>query len=88
MRRGQHPKDAGMEALRRIRSNTIEKRLQNSRGLPRFNVSFYILNKVGDFAGVALYAPTDRSTYAVCTESGARLEALEPLLEGSPRDPA
>lgn len=88
MRRGQHPKDAGMEALRRIRSNTIEKRLQNSRGLPNFNVTFYVLNKVGDFAGVALYAPTDRSTYAVCTESGARLEALEPLLEGSPRDAA
>jgi N4-(beta-N-acetylglucosaminyl)-L-asparaginase len=40
MRRGQHPKDAGMEALRRIRDNTIEKRLLNERGLPNFNVKF------------------------------------------------
>ena len=31
MRRGKHPKDAGMEALKRIKANTIEKRLLNSR---------------------------------------------------------
>lgn len=86
MRRGKHPKDAGMEALRRIRANTIEKRLLNDRGLPNFNVNFYVINRAGEFAGVALYAPSERSTYAVCTESGGRLEALEPLLEGAPRD--
>ncbi len=34
MRRGKSPKDAGMEALRRIQKNTVEKRLLNSRGLP------------------------------------------------------
>src|SRR5882672_8261311 len=32
MRRGAHPKDAGMEALKRIKANTVEKRLLNSRG--------------------------------------------------------
>src|SRR5438270_201160 len=31
MRRGRHPKDAGMEALNRIKANTIEKRLLNSK---------------------------------------------------------
>ena len=38
LREGLHPKDAGMEALRRVRASTIEKRLLNSRGLPAFNL--------------------------------------------------
>ncbi len=86
MRRGRSPKDAGMEALKRIRDNTIEKRLKNSRGLPNFNVNFYIANKAGDYAGVALYAPSERSTFAVCDEGGPRVEPLEALLPGGPRD--
>ncbi|MCI0434005.1 MAG: isoaspartyl peptidase/L-asparaginase [Gemmatimonadetes bacterium] len=36
MRRGSSPEDAGMEALRRIRANTVEPRLLNDRGLPDF----------------------------------------------------
>ncbi len=34
MRTGKSPKDAGMEALRRIQKNTVEKRLLNARGHP------------------------------------------------------
>ena len=34
MRRGKHPKDAGLEALKRIKANTIEKRLLNAAGQP------------------------------------------------------
>jgi N4-(beta-N-acetylglucosaminyl)-L-asparaginase len=83
MRRGKHPKDAGLEACRRIQRNTIEKRLLNDRGLPNFNVNFYVLNAKGEYAGVALYAPTAGSTFAVCDEKGPRLERVEPLLEGS-----
>ncbi len=83
MRRGQHPKDAGMEALRRIKDATIEERLLNDRGLPNFNVKFYIVNRQGDYAGVSLYAPDDSSVYSVCTASGARHEPLESLLEGA-----
>ncbi|MFQ5791735.1 MAG: isoaspartyl peptidase/L-asparaginase, partial [Acidobacteriota bacterium] len=85
MRRGKHPKDAGMEALRRVKANTVEKRLLNSRGQPNFGLSFYILNARGEYAGVSMYA-TDRSKYAVCTENGAELLPLEPLLEGAPTD--
>jgi N4-(beta-N-acetylglucosaminyl)-L-asparaginase len=84
LRRGKHPKDAGIEALRRIQSNTIEKRLLNSRGLPNFNVNFYVINKAGEFAGVALYSRDGGGQYAVCTEHGAELVKIEPLLEGSP----
>lgn len=83
MRRGRHPKDAGLEACRRIQRNTIEKRLLNDRGLPNFNVNFYVLNAKGEYAGVALYAPTAGSTFAVCDEKGPRFERVEPLLEGS-----
>ncbi len=82
MRRGRHPRDAGMEALRRIRSNTIEPRLLNERGEPNFNVKFYILDNVGRYAGVAMYAADDTQRYAVCTENGAEHPMLEPLLEG------
>ena len=84
MRRGKTPKDAGMSALKRIHENTIEKRLLNKRGLPNFNVSFYIINKVGDYTGVALYSNNDTSRYALCTENGATLEKFDPLFEGTP----
>ncbi len=85
MRAGMHPTDAGMEALRRVQSNTVESRLLNRRGLPAFGLSFYILDRQGRHAGVSLYAG-ETSRYAVCTENGAELLPLEPLLDGSPRD--
>jgi N4-(beta-N-acetylglucosaminyl)-L-asparaginase len=83
MRRGMHPKDAALEGLRRIRSNTVERRLLNDRGLPNFNIRFFALNKAGEFAGASMYAAGERE-YAVCDENGARLVPLEPLLDGAP----
>jgi N4-(beta-N-acetylglucosaminyl)-L-asparaginase len=82
MRRGLAPKDAGMEALKRIKGNTIEKRLLNAQGQPSFNINFYILNKKGEFAGVAMYALTrgKPNTYAVCTENGPETRDVEGLL--------
>src|SRR5256884_7280912 len=43
MRRGKRPKDAGMEALKRIKANTVEKRLLNSKGNPDFGINFSII---------------------------------------------
>ena len=85
MRQGMSPKDAGMAALGRVRANTVESRLLNARGLPNFDLRFFVLNKLGDYAGVAMYGSAE-SAYAVCDENGAREEPLEGLLEGSPRD--
>lgn len=85
MRRGMSPKDAGMAALERIRDATVEPRLLNSRGLPAFDVRFFVLDKAGNYAGVAMYGASE-SAFAVCDENGAREEPLEGLLEGSPRD--
>jgi N4-(beta-N-acetylglucosaminyl)-L-asparaginase len=78
MRMGKSPKDAGMEALRRIQKNTVEKRLLNARGLPNFGINFYIVNKKGEYAGVSMYS----ASYAVCTENGPQTLKTEPLLEG------
>jgi N4-(beta-N-acetylglucosaminyl)-L-asparaginase len=83
LRRGAHPKDAGMAALKRIKSSTIEKRLLNTRGEPNFGINFYVLTKEGEHAGVAMYGGGDNGTYAVCDENGPRTIALEPLLQGN-----
>jgi N4-(beta-N-acetylglucosaminyl)-L-asparaginase len=85
MSRGKHPKDAALEALRRVKANTVEKRLLNARGLPKFGLSFYALNAKGEYAGVTMYA-TDDSKYAVCTENGPASVPLEPLLDGMATD--
>ena len=82
MRQGRHPKDAGLEALKRIQKNTVEKRLLNDKGLPSFNVNFYVLNAKGEYAGVSMY----QSRYAVCTEGGPQTLPTEPLLPGKPTD--
>ncbi len=94
MRRGMHPKDAGMEALKRIRSHTVEKRLRNKNGDPNFNINFYALNARGDFAGVAMYAEDEdergwagekgrQVRFAVCDEKGPRHVPVEGLIPGT-----
>jgi N4-(beta-N-acetylglucosaminyl)-L-asparaginase len=85
MRRGAHPKDAGMEALKRIKANTVEKRLLNSRGTPNFYVNFYILNARGEYAGVTMYQGSN-SKFAICNESGPQTLSCEGLLPGKPGD--
>lgn len=98
MRRGMHPKDAGLEALRRIKASTVEKRLLNRDGNPNFNVKFYALNRRGEYAGVSLYAEarmsweygegmegkTEPARFALCTEQGPQTLACEALLGVEP----
>jgi N4-(beta-N-acetylglucosaminyl)-L-asparaginase len=81
MRRGMHPKDAGMDALKRIQRNTVERRLLNEKGEPNFDINFYILSATGEHAGVAMFAGNDVH-YAVCTENGAQLVACDGMLQG------
>lgn len=85
LRQGMHPKDAGMEALRRIQANTVETRLLTEAGLPNFDIRFFVLNKKGEYAGVAMYGSRE-SQFALCTENGSESPLLEGLLEGSPYD--
>jgi N4-(beta-N-acetylglucosaminyl)-L-asparaginase len=85
MRRGMSPKDAGLDGLRRIKANTVEKRLLNARGEPNFNIRFFVLNKRGEYAGVSMYSAGETS-YALCTEKGPEAPRFEPLLNGTPGD--
>ena len=100
MRLGKHPQDACLEALRRIRANTVEKRLLKPNGDPNFNITFYAINSRGDHAAVAMYAEDDHETgwagqtqgrhvrYAICTENGAATRNCDALIQGSLQDNA
>jgi N4-(beta-N-acetylglucosaminyl)-L-asparaginase len=83
MRRGAHPKDAGMTALSRIKANTIEKRLLNGKGEPNFGINFYIINANGDYAGVAMYPGP---SFAICNDSGPQTLKCDALLQGKPTE--
>ena len=95
LRRGMNPKDAGMEALKRIRANTVEKRLRKPNGDPNFNINFYVLNAKGEHAGVAMYGEDDDEKgwagqtdtrfvrYCFCDENGPQIANVEPLLPGT-----
>lgn len=85
LRRRMAPKDAGMDALKRIKAATIERRLLNNRREPNFNVFFYVLNAAGVHAGVALYGGPN-AAYSVCTENGAENRQVDALLSGLPND--
>src|SRR3954467_9559429 len=85
MRRGMHPKDAGIEALKRIKANTVEKRLLKANGDPNFNINFYVLSASGEYAGVTMYGGQNVN-YAVCTEQGAKTLPMDALLQGNATD--
>ena len=71
-----------MEALRRIKANTVEKRLLNGKGNPAFDISFYVLNKKGEYAGVSMYQTKLRGVH----RERPRDAPCEPLLEGRATD--
>src|SRR5262249_18388656 len=81
MRQGTSPKDAGVTALKRIKSQTIEKRLLNDRGEPNFGSNFYIVKVNVDYVGVTM-RQTQQGTanFAVGNENGRQSVPLEPLL--------
>jgi N4-(beta-N-acetylglucosaminyl)-L-asparaginase len=95
LRQGKHPKDAGLEALKRIKSNTVDKRLQKPNGDPNFNILFYIVNARGEHAGVAMYGEdegergwagqvnTQFVRYCAFDENGPRILNCEGLLPGT-----
>src|SRR4051794_2912908 len=85
MRRGMHPKDAGIEAMKRIKANTVEKRLQKPNGDPNFNINFYILSATGEHAGVTMYGGQNVND-SVCAEQGAKTLPMDALLQGNATD--
>jgi N4-(beta-N-acetylglucosaminyl)-L-asparaginase len=76
MRRGMRPTDACLETLRRALRMT-EARLLDPAGRPRYGLTFYAVNKKGEF-GAAAFRPT---RFAVADAQGARYVDTASLYE-------
>ena len=85
LRRGLAPREAGMEALRRVASSTVEKRLLTAEGRPAFQLIFYVVSRKGEYAGVSMYEKVGKRVeeFAVCTEKGPEILPCDPLFEGT-----
>jgi N4-(beta-N-acetylglucosaminyl)-L-asparaginase len=87
MRAGRSPKDACLDALKRIAETTKEKRLLDDRGRPGFPIYFYAVNKAGAYGMASMWStrPSGKpSQFAVADPKGARLENAAYLFEGMP----
>src|SRR6516165_12362188 len=79
LRRGLHPKDAVMDACKRIATTSVrDPKRRRPDGRTMFNVSFYAVSKDGKFFGGCIYPG---GKMAVHDGDTARVVALEPLLE-------
>jgi N4-(beta-N-acetylglucosaminyl)-L-asparaginase len=79
MRRGLKPKDAVMEALKRIAETSVrDPKRRRPDGKTNLQVSFYALAKDGTFSGGCMYPG---GTMAVHDGDSARLVTLDPLYE-------
>jgi N4-(beta-N-acetylglucosaminyl)-L-asparaginase len=78
LRRGMAPKDAALEACKRIAATTRASRLRDSKGRPNFDVKFYCVTKDGRFAGASLWAG---ARMAVHDGEAARLVDCTPLYD-------
>ncbi len=56
LRRGLSPKDATLEACKRIVATNKLDRLRDAKGRPNFQVKFYCVGKDGQFGGASLWA--------------------------------
>jgi N4-(beta-N-acetylglucosaminyl)-L-asparaginase len=65
MRRGMKPTDAAMETLKRAMAMT-PPRLLDEKGRPKFGLTFYAINKKGDFGAASMFP----SKFAGCDERG------------------
>lgn len=70
MRQGMSPEQALIKVMERVIAMT-EKRLLNDKGRPYFDLSYYAVNKKGEYAGSCAY---EGATFAVCDAKGARRE--------------
>ncbi len=87
MRQGKSPRDACLEALRRIVAVTRDKRLLDKQARPNFGIKFYAVNKRGDYGSASMWSDPKSgkpAKFAVADGRGARLEECAFLYEGRP----
>ncbi|WP_422925523.1 N(4)-(beta-N-acetylglucosaminyl)-L-asparaginase [Singulisphaera sp. PoT] len=78
MRRGLNPKDAVIEACKRIAATNRNPRLRDAKGRPNFQVKFYCISKDGKYAGGSLWAG---AKMALHDGESARLVDCTPLYD-------
>ena len=78
MRQGKTPEQALIEVMQRVIAMT-ERRLLDDRGRPYFDLSYYAVNKKGDYAGASAY---EGMRFAVCDANGPRVESGAYLFKG------
>src|SRR5687768_17233204 len=81
MRQGMAPKDALVKVMQRVIAMT-EKRLLDDQGRPYFDLSFYAVNKRGEYAAATAY---EGSKFAVCDAQGPRHVDCAYLFKASER---
>lgn len=77
MRRGMSPKDAGLDALKRIARNFNN----DKKWLSKVDINFYALRKDGEFAGVTLWKESKDNRFTVNDGGASRYENCAWLLE-------
>jgi N4-(beta-N-acetylglucosaminyl)-L-asparaginase len=80
MRRGMSPTDACLETLRRA-VRMSEPRLLDPRGRPKYDLTYYALNKRGEFGSASLYAGAQ---FSVHDGREARIADCASLFERQP----
>lgn len=80
MRHGMSPKDAGLDALKRM----VRNYNGNIQKLQYLDMSFYILRRDGAYAGVSLWSGSTEHPrrFAVIDEKGKRYEPAVALIQG------
>ncbi|MGH9521280.1 MAG: isoaspartyl peptidase/L-asparaginase [Terriglobales bacterium] len=80
MRHGMSPRDAGIDALKRI----VRNYKNDMNKLQYVSMTFYVLRKDGEYAGVSLWsgAPEHPTQFCVHDGKGKRLEDCTSLVKG------
>lgn len=73
MRNGKTPEQACLDACTRIVDHTRMRRLKDADGRPNFSVSFYAINRKGEFGGASIWSG---GTLAVHDGTAARILQL------------
>jgi N4-(beta-N-acetylglucosaminyl)-L-asparaginase len=82
MRQGKSPEEACLMACKRIIEKTRMRRLLDDQARPKFNVTFYSINKRGDYGAASIWSGMK---FAINTgEKESRLLDVAYLFEGKP----
>jgi N4-(beta-N-acetylglucosaminyl)-L-asparaginase len=86
MRAGRSPREACLEALRRIARATREKRLLDRDGRPAFGLRLYAVSKRGEYGSASIWSESKEKLdrFALADSAGGRLEPCAFLFEGLP----